>query len=214
MTVQNPNTGVTSVQNLWKPGAGNFSAVAGYDLATGWGSAKCALLNELATGATTATSSSPVIITYHQTGACNGYATGSGAVSAGPNAAFVVFGIEKFDNSGGTAAFAFDPTKLFVQQAVRDFVDPGLSIYRDIFGPFAAVATTVPKGGVIPFSVSAQNALVVQTTNPDGSTEANQTPFFLKYNASATDPTVLLTKSDASRTSWPNTQDCKTITLQ
>jgi hypothetical protein len=214
LPVVNPVTGLPVTQNTWTTAAGNFSAVKGYDLATGWGSPKCALLNELATGATTAVPSSPVNITYHQTGACNGFATSTGAVSVGPNAAYVVFGIEKLDNSGGTAPFAFDPTKLFVQQAVRDFVDPSLAIYPNVLGPFAAVATTVPKGGVIPFSVSAQNALVVQTTNPDGSTEANQTPFFLKYNASSTDPTVLLTKSDASRTSWPNTQDCKTITLQ
>ena len=211
--VQNVSTGVTSNQDVWKPGNGTFGAVAGYDLATGLGTPKCALLNELATGATTATSSSPVTITYHQTGACNGFSTSSGITSAGPNAAFVVFGIEKLDNSGGNAAFAFDPTKLFVQQAVQDFVDPGLGIYPNILGPFAAVAMTVAQGQTIPFSVSGQAALVVQTVNPNGATEANQTSYFLEYNAAATDPTVLLVKSDASQTSWPDTEDCATISL-
>ena len=74
-----PTGPVTTTRQAWAPGAGNFSAVAGYDLATGLGTPKCALLNELATGATTAVGSTPVTITYHQTGACNGYATGSGA---------------------------------------------------------------------------------------------------------------------------------------
>jgi hypothetical protein len=145
--------------------------------------------------------------------ACNGYANGSGIVSAGPNAAFVIFGVESIDNSGGSAPFAFDPTKLYVQQGVQNFVDPTLSLYADILGPFAAVPTTVAKGFDMKFSVSAQGALVVQTANADGSTEANQTSYFLKYNAAATDPTVTLTKSDASQTSWPNTQDCTTILL-
>ena len=211
--VQNLSTGVTSNQNVWTPGAGTFAAVAGYDLATGWGSPKCALLNELATGATTATSSSPVTITYHQTGACNGFSTSTGITSAGSNAAYVVFGIEKLDNSGGTAAFAFDPTKLYVQQAVQDFVDPSLGIYSNILGPFAAVAMTVAKGQTIPFSVSGQAALGVQTVNSNGATEANQTAYFLKYNAAATDPTVLLVKSDASQTTWPDTEDCATMSL-
>jgi hypothetical protein len=179
--VQNLSTGVTSLQQVWATAAGNFSAVAGYDLATGWGTPKCALLNELATGTTTAVSSSPVNITYHQTGACNGYSpSGGGIVSAGPNAAFVLFGIEKIDDSGGTGPFAFDPTRLFVQQGVRNFIDPNLSIYRDILGPFAAVLTTVNKGQLLKFNPVAQGALVVQTTKPDGSTEANQTPYFLK----------------------------------
>ncbi|MGA8653074.1 MAG: hypothetical protein WB677_21120 [Xanthobacteraceae bacterium] len=35
---------------------------------------------------------------------------------------------------------------------------------------------------------------MVQTVNPNGATEPNQTSYFLKYNAAATDPTVLLGK--------------------
>jgi len=125
----------------------------------------------------------------------------------------VFFGIEELDNSGGTVSFAFDPTRLYVQQASQDFVDPLLSIYADIFGPFAAVPTTLTPGQDIKYAVTAQNALVVSTTNPDGSTEANQTAYFLRYNRQPTDPLINLVKSDASRTSWPNTQDCLTILL-
>ena len=65
----------------------------------------------------------------------------------------------------------------------------------------------------IPFSVIAQAALIVQTTNANGSVEANQTAYFLRYNAAASDPTVLLVKSDASRTSWNNSEDCAAISL-
>lgn len=215
-SVPNPVPGLPPiVQNTWNPVGGNFSAAAGYDLATGLGTPRCALLNELATGSTSALPSPPVNITYHQTGACNGFAkTGGGIVSAGPNAAFVVFGIEKVDNSGGNAAFNFDPSKLYVQQAIQQFMSPGLSIYPEVLGPFAAVQTSVAKGTTMQFNPVAQGALVASTTNADGSTEANQTAYFLKYSGSSTAPTVTLTKSDASRTSWPNTQDCKTITLQ
>jgi hypothetical protein len=211
--VQNPITGAFSNLDTWTPGAGNFAAVAGYDLATGWGTPKCALINELATGAATATGS-PVTITYHQTGACNGSPTPQGIASAGPNAAYVVFGIEKLDNSGGATPFAFDPTKLFVQLAVRDFVDPNLTIYPNFLGSFAAVAMTVAKGQTFTFNVSGQAALIVQTKDANGAKEANKTPYFLKYDFSATDPPITLTKSDATRTSWPNTEDCKTISLK
>lgn len=214
MPVLNPVTGVTTIQNLWTPGAGSFSAVKNSDLATGLGSPKCALLNELATGATTATGSPIVKITYHQTGACNGFATSTGVTSAGVNQAYVLFGIEKIDNSGGSAAFAYDPTKLYFQQSIRNFIDPGLSIYPNVIGPFASVATSVAKGATLPFSPVGQGAMVVQTTDANGSKEANQTAYFLKYNAASTDPTVLLVKSDFARTSWPNTEDCKTIVLQ
>ena len=155
----------------------------------------------------------PVIITYHQTGACNGYVNSSGGHFAGPNQAFVIFGIERINNSGGTASFAFDPTKLYVQQATQNFIRPTLSLYADLFGPFASVPITLTAGQNLAFGVVGQGALVVSTTNSDGSTEANQTPYFLNYNRAPTDPQITLVKSDAARTSWPNTQDCTTIIL-
>jgi hypothetical protein len=158
--------------------------------------------------------SSPVIITYHQTGACNGYNIGAGIQNPGPNAAFVFFGIEKIDNSGGASNFNFDPANLFVQQTAPRPLDSGLSVYADLFGPVAIQAATVNAGVSIPFGPVAQGATVVTTVNPDGSTEANQTAYFLQYNRQPSDPLIVLTKSDALRTSWPNTQDCTTITLK
>jgi hypothetical protein len=158
-----------------------------------------------------------VTISYHQTGACNGGQGQSGNPStsyfAGPNQAFVVFGIERIDNSAGAVAFNFDPTKMFVNSTTRDFVDPSLMIYKWVLGPFASVPQTVAAGANIGFAVSGQNALVVQTTNPDGSAEANMTSYSLLYNTSASDPGVLMNKTNASRTSWPNTEDCSTISL-
>jgi Pro-kumamolisin, activation domain len=213
VTVQvlSPPPPKTVIANTWKPGAGNFSAIAGYDLATGWGTPKCALISELANGAPTAAPPTPPTITYHQTGACNAYVNSFGGVSAGPNAAFVMFGIEQIDNSASAKPFAFDPTKLYVQQAKQEFVDPSLSIYADIFGPFAAIPTSVAAGFDMKFSPSAQAALTVQTVNVDGATEANNTSYLLRYNSSATDPPVLFTKSDAPP--WPLTQDCTAIML-
>jgi hypothetical protein len=140
--------------------------------------------------------------------------TAFGGHFAGVNQAYVEFGIEKIDNSAGTAAFALDPSKLYVQQGVRDFFDSGLSIYPGVLGPFAVVASSVGKGAIQPFSPVAQGALIVGTTDANGSKEANQTAWFLRYNFAPTDPTALLAKSDFARTSGPNTEDCKTITLQ
>jgi hypothetical protein len=156
----------------------------------------------------------PVTITYHQTGACNGYVDGSGGHDIGPKAAYVFFGIEEIDNSLGSTSFAFDPGNLFVQQASQRFLDSSLSVYAGIFGPFAIQASTLTPGQDLPFAPVAQGALVVTTTASDGASEANQTPYFLHYNRQPSDPQINLVKSDASRTSWPSTPDCLAITLK
>jgi subtilase family serine protease len=190
-------------------GTKSYTAVNGFDLTTGWGTPTAALINDLS-GVPAAP---PVVtISYHQVGACNGFPTPFGESNLGPNAAYVIFGIEEINNSQNTAAFAFDPTKLYVQQAIQEFFDPRLQIYRYILGPFAATATTVNAD--IRFAVNAFGATVVATTNSNGAVEANQTPYFLKYNASPSDPNVNLVKTDAARTSWPQTLECTTIKLQ
>ena len=155
----------------------------------------------------------PVTITYHQVGACNGYAGGGGAINVGPNQAYVIFGVERIDNSLSSSSFNFDPANLFVQQAAPRFFDPSLALYPDVLGPFAAVPMFLPIGQDRMFAVSAQGAVVVTTTTTDGAVEANQTKYFLSYNRQPTDPPIALIKSDAARTSWPLTQDCKTIVL-
>jgi hypothetical protein len=159
-------------------------------------------------------SSPAVTITYHQVGACNGYQGPNGLVSVGTNQAYVIFGIERIDNTQRTSSFAFDPTRLFFNGTIRDFFDPSLAIYHDILGPFAAVSTTVSAGQNYGFNPSAYGALVAQTANPNGAVEANNTAYFLNYNTQSSDPPITLVKSDSNRTTWPNTEDCHTITLQ
>jgi hypothetical protein len=156
----------------------------------------------------------PVTITYHQTGACNGYVDGFGGHFSGVNAAYVFFGIEKIDNSGGTTTFNFDPSNLFVQQAAQRFLDSSLSVYAAIFGPIAITPQTLTAGNSISFAPVAQGATVVTTALADGAVEANQTKYFLQYKRGPSDPPINLVKSDASRTSWPLTKDCTTITLK
>jgi hypothetical protein len=134
-------------------------------------------------------------------------------VNVGPNQAYVIFGIERIDNSLGTTSFAFDPGNLFVQQASQHFFDSSLQLYPEVLGPFAAVPTTLTPGQNLKFSVVAQGATAVLTTNLDGAIEANQTAYFLQYNRQPTDPPISFVKSDAAQTVWPLTQNCKAITL-
>jgi membrane-bound inhibitor of C-type lysozyme len=156
----------------------------------------------------------PVKITYHQTGACNGFVIPTGAVSAGPNAAYVIFGIERIDNSLGTTTFNFDPDRIFVQQTGPRKFDSSLQLYPNVLGPFAVTTQTFAPGANSGFAVSAQGATVVTTTNADGAVEANQTAYFLQYDRQPSDPQITFVKSDAARTSWPLTRDCKTIVLK
>jgi hypothetical protein len=155
----------------------------------------------------------PVTINYQQTGACNGDPSASVPYNAGPNQAYVVFHIESIDNSlGGSTNFFFDPSRLFVQQSTgEDFFNSSLGIYPDLFGPFAAVPATVSAGNVLAFSFGAFGATVVTTTNPDGAAEANQTSYLLGYNQSLTDPPVEFDKTNQSQTSFPDTEDCSTL---
>ena len=155
----------------------------------------------------------PVTITYHQVGACNGFPAPGGAVSVGPNQAYVIFGIERINNSGGTTNFAFDPSNLFVQQATQHFFPSNLALYANILGPLAVVGSTLTPGQDLKFAVSAQGSAVVTTGTTDGAVEANQRSYFLSYNRQPTDPPVNLVKSNGAVTSFPLTQNCQSIIL-
>jgi hypothetical protein len=159
-----------------------------------------------------------VTISYHQVGACNGFETSSGETAAGGNAAYVIFGIDSIDNSIGAAAFSFDPTNLFVQQAAQvDFFDPGLKLYPNILGPLAGAATTAAPGAKLNFSVPGYGALVVTTNNANGAAEASTTSFSLLYSQQPNDPPVNLVNSNPSVTDftpWPLTEDCHSVQLQ
>ena len=157
---------------------------------------------------------SPVTITYHQTGACNGFADSSGGHFVGPNQAYVIFGIETVDNSGGATTLNFDPANFVLQNTLIHF-DSSLQIYR-LLGSLAVQPATVVAGQNLTLSPARQGALVVSTTATDGSVEANQTSYFLDYllPGQLSDPFVKLVKSFAAGTPpWPNTEDCTTIQL-
>jgi hypothetical protein len=160
-------------------------------------------------------SAAPITITYHQVGACNGYLTNNGgAVSVGPNAAYVIFAIDTVDNSQNPRSWAFDPSRLFVSQGGRqEPFDSSLALYNDVLGPFQVRPTSVPGGTDDAFGLSF-GALVVQTAIADGAVEADQTDYFLLYNRRPTDPPIALVKSNATQTSFPLTENCRDITLR
>jgi hypothetical protein len=149
------------------------------------------------------------VLTYHQVGACNGYPSEvGGGSSAGPGHAYVVFKVEAIDNSRVGSAFQFDPSKLYlIQNGQRVSIDPNLSFVRDILGPFAAVPETIQPYQLV--GINGYCTLVVSTSsNPqDPEAEANETAYFLNYDG------ILTTKTNASRTSWPRTQNCRSISL-
>ncbi|MFM0385876.1 hypothetical protein [Paraburkholderia dipogonis] len=150
-------------------------------------------------------------IKYHQVGACNGYQQGSGVVSVGPNAAYVAFKIEAVDNTQPAVDFHFDPSRLFISQSTRHFVDPSLMFAQDL-GVFGTVPVTVPHGTTV--GLDGFSIVVVSTSNANGSAEANQTAYSLFYDTQSTDPGVLMDKTNATQTVWPQTDNCRAITLQ
>lgn len=154
-----------------------------------------------------------VQITYHQTGACATFTVGSQGFSVGANAAYVVFGVESILNNG-TSTFNFDESQVFVQQGVtRSFFDPTLDIYADIFGPFALTGYSVAPGDDFKLDPSGDGAAVVGTTTTDGAQQANMTSYFLNYQPVISDPAVQFTKSNASQSVFPITDDCSLIQL-
>ncbi len=155
-----------------------------------------------------------VTINYHQVGACNGYAGPNGAVSAGPNAAYVIFAIESIDNTQTKTNFNYNPASMCITQQNR-CIDPNLQLVHDVLGPFATVPVTVNAGQQMGFSPNGFGALVVQTVNANGAVEANQTNYFLnQYQNQPANTSVLLVKSNSSQTSWPLTEDSKQIQLK
>ena len=153
----------------------------------------------------------PVLINYHQVGACTGFTTPSGVVSTGSNQAYVVFEIESIDNSQSSSNFTFDPTRLFIQ--ANNFLGPGTwEFYTYILGSLA-VRQPIPVPGPGKINLDKFGVLIVQTSNPDGAAEANQTSYFLNYKPQAGDPPVLPVKSNASQSSWPDTGNCCGIQL-
>ena len=137
-------------------------------------------------------------IKYHQVGACNGYLQGNNAVSVGPNAAYVVFKIEAVNDTQPSTDFHFDPSRLYINQSTRRFVDPSLMFAQDL-GVFATVPVTVPHGNIV--GINGYSIVVVSTSNANGSAEASQISYFLLYDTQSADPGSVLDKTNATQTS-------------
>ena len=150
-------------------------------------------------------------INFTQVGACNGWNDGQTLHSAGPNAAYVVFKVHSIDNTQGKVDFNFDPSKMAVNTGSQPHIDSSISLMT-FMNKLALAPTTIPQGklvGLDGFAVA-----IVQTSNPDGSKEANNTSYNLAYTGNSADPGITFVKLNGSQTSWPNTEDCTTITFQ
>jgi hypothetical protein len=148
------------------------------------------------------------IVDYRQVGACNGYVAGNRVVSAGPNSAYVFFAVDSIDNSQTAQDFAFDPTRLFINDSPPEHVTTGLLVASDLgFAQMAPI--TVPHGAQV--AVRKFGVVVVPTQDSDGARQANQTNYFLLYDA-AVPPNALEEKSGSGP--WPDTPDCRSIKFQ
>jgi hypothetical protein len=154
----------------------------------------------------------PVTITYSQLGACNGTEweppgnDGPAPADATADYAQVAFKIANINNPGADA-FAFDPTKLYVQTPAGQFhFNPSMQIYSYLFIKFAAVATTIPPMSL--YGINGYGATSVYANNPDPSAVADDTSYSLGYAGGVGDPPVVFVKSNASQTSWAHTQNC------
>jgi hypothetical protein len=146
-------------------------------------------------------------INFTQIGACNGYKdTSSTIVSAGPNAAFVVFRVDSLDNTGSSVAFNFDPSRMWVNgTSPHAHMDSGLTLAKTI-GVFQAPATSVPAKQLT--LIHGFAVAVVGTTGGDPATQANQVNYFLSYDTTSSDPSVLPVKKNSSQTSYPGNDNC------
>ncbi|MGB7201395.1 MAG: hypothetical protein WBD16_03905 [Pyrinomonadaceae bacterium] len=146
-------------------------------------------------------------IRFEQLGACNGYKDGVNVISAGPNAAFVLFKINNIDNRNGTVNFSYDPAKLCISSSSpAACVSSNLSLVLKI-GKLGTTSTTVSAGTDLPQNGYAVIA-VPTSASPDPQVEANKVNYFLTYATGSGDPGVLLDKKNSSQTQYQGAQDC------
>lgn len=148
------------------------------------------------------------VINYRQVGACNGWQEGEVTHSAGPNAAYVIFKVSTINNERSTKDFPFDPERLFVFSGLAPHVDTSLSLP---LGVFELIPATIPRNRLV--GLNGYAGAVVETANPNGAVEANQTSYFLAYEAAPGDPAVTVVKENREQTSWPITENCTAIQL-
>jgi hypothetical protein len=156
-------------------------------------------------------------IEYAQVGACNGYQQTSGpggsgpinTVSVGPNRAYVVFRVVQIRNTNSKIDLHFDPARLFVSSGGAH-IDPSLAFAKDL-GVFTAVPITVQAGKTT--GINGLGVAVVSTGAANGASEANTINYMLSYDTPAGEPGIFLEKKNASQTSFPQTDNCRAMTL-
>jgi hypothetical protein len=150
-----------------------------------------------------------VTIRYEQVGACNGFSSGTGATSAGPKAAYVVFRISTVENTDSAArTFDFDPNKLFINADPRAYASTQLNLAQ--LNPFYAPSRTVAAGATE--SLNGAVIAIVSTVADNGASEANTTAYALLYDGGPGSQGVTLIKANPNKTSWPQIEDCTQIT--
>ena len=177
--------------------------------------ALCALIVPSFLAATCPPSPPAVTVEYSQVGACNGYNRFAGpgglpgtVVSAGGQAAFVVFRIRQIDNATASD-FTFDPNRMFINgTSPAAHVDTSLSVAED-FNQLEQRAVTIPKETIRPLDGFAVAVAPTATTN--GAVEASRTNYILVYDRGPSDPVVVLSKTNLNQTTWPLTENCDRI---
>jgi hypothetical protein len=146
-------------------------------------------------------------VQFEQLGACNGYRDGNNVISAGPNAAYVLFKITTIDNKNGKVDFAYDPAKIYLSSSSpRSYASGNLGLMQKI-GRLGTTATNVPVGTTLAHNGYA--VIVVQTaTSPDPQLEANASNYVLSYESSTGGPGVLMSKKNSTQTQYQGAQDC------
>jgi len=161
-------------------------------------------------------------ISYQQVGACTGY----GAMTGRPNQAYVIFRVDTVDNANGNVDFLFIPNRLYVDQSTekqkaewvggwkRQFVSEDTKFLKDL-GASGISPKSISHGGKI--DINSFIVVAVSTVNANGSAEANQRSYALSYDSAPvqgeTDPAIVLHKTNATQTTWPETENCNAIKL-
>jgi hypothetical protein len=152
------------------------------------------------------------IIHWHKVGACNGGIGQTGdpttSYNAGPNQAYVIFAIERVDNTQTNQAWTLNATQFHVGSAK---FDPGLMIYHWVLGPFALTTFPIPASA-IGFSTNAYGAMIVSTTAADGASEADTANYSLMFTPNSGAPGVIMEQNPAASTAY--TPNCGSVQLK
>jgi hypothetical protein len=150
-----------------------------------------------------------VVLHYEQVGACSQFDQLHGA---GPNLAFVFFRLTGVDNTKTNVDYTLKPERLWINldPMIAQFDLVTTANLQSIIGkPPVKLTYVVPKGTNL--SLNNYVVFVVETTDPDGAKEANQTNYFLLYKTQSGDPGLIPAKNNSSQTSWPYTPVCRQI---